>query len=206
MPKTPPNWDASSYATVAERMQAFRAAFPEAQVVTEVHPWRDGRVTVRADIYRNDVERRPAATGWASEKEGDGEINVSACLENAETSAVGRALANFGFAASRELFTSARRAPTAPVHLVREAPAPDDAARRVAFDARQLHADAVKDAQDAVFAAAREGLPDADVKRHLRVLTGRSVPPSDITRIERELRAWMRARFPSPPAPPDEPL
>ena len=86
MPKTPSTWDPSSYATVAERMQAFRAAFPAAHVVTRLHAWENGRITFRAAIYRNAEERRPAATGWASEKEGDGEINSTACLENAETS------------------------------------------------------------------------------------------------------------------------
>jgi hypothetical protein len=209
MPKTPQTWDASGYATVAERMQAFRAAHPEAQVVTELHTWENGRITFRAAIYRNAAEPRPAATGWASEREGDGEINTNACLENAETSAVGRALANLGYAGTRERagrepsHGTAHRRTDPPVRLVREASPRDakaDAERRAAFDARQEHADAVKDACSAVTAAERAGLPAADVRRHLRVLAGRSVPPSEIARIERELRAWMRARFPGPPA------
>src|SRR5204863_2856840 len=59
-----------------------------------------GEITFKALVYRSAAETLAAATGWASEREGDGDINTVACLENTETSAVGRALANLGFTAS----------------------------------------------------------------------------------------------------------
>jgi hypothetical protein len=52
-------------------------------------------------VFRTEKSRTPAATGWASERIGDGDINTVACLENTETSAIGRALANLGFTASK---------------------------------------------------------------------------------------------------------
>src|SRR6185503_10355901 len=55
-----------------------------------------------ARVYRDVADANPAATGWAREREGDGDINLVACLENTETSAVGRALANMGFTASSQ--------------------------------------------------------------------------------------------------------
>ncbi len=58
-------------------------------------------VVFRASVFRQASDSDAAATGWASEREGDGDINAVACLENTETSAVGRALANLGFTASR---------------------------------------------------------------------------------------------------------
>src|SRR5688500_6404141 len=58
-------------------------------------------VVFRASVYRTEKCRMPAATGWASERIGDGDINTVACLENTETSAIGRALANLGFTASK---------------------------------------------------------------------------------------------------------
>jgi hypothetical protein len=58
-------------------------------------------VVLRASVYRTEKSRTPAATGWASERIGDCDINRLACLENTETSAIGRALANLGFTASR---------------------------------------------------------------------------------------------------------
>ena len=184
MPKTPPNWDSSSYATVAERMQAFRAAYPDAQVVTELHSRADGRITFHASIYRSPEDRRPAATGWASEREGDGEINTTACLENAETSAVGRALANLGFTGVRPRGDEAR--PHRRVAEARPARGPDPAL--------QDSADAVNDVRATLRAAEREGMPGDDVRRLDALLGARSVPPSVLLRAERELRAWFDRR------------
>jgi len=104
MPKTDARFDPSGYALVADRIARFYQQFPTGRIVTKLHSRGErggvGEVTFRALVYRAADDRRPAATGWASEREGDGEINTVACLENAETSAVGRALANLGFSAS----------------------------------------------------------------------------------------------------------
>lgn len=186
MPKTPSNWDSSSYTPVAERMQAFRAEYPAAQVVTRLHAWENGRITFRASLYRNPEERRPAATGWASEREGDGEINNTACLENAETSAVGRALANLGFTGARPRDADDSRPP----RRVAEAPQPT----RGPDPALQDSANAVNDVRRTLRAAERAGMPAADVRRLDELLGARSVPPSTLVRAERELRAWFDGR------------
>jgi hypothetical protein len=218
VPKTTSVWNPAEYATVAERITAFYAAFPFGRIVTELAARTDRQVTFKAAVYRSVEETHPAATGWASEREGDGDVNAVACLENAETSAVGRALANLGFSASRlrpsreemqrgterSATHAARHRTVAPVQLVREVPATSGAKAESAvggaeFDARQRHADAVHDALVAVEAAERAGLPLAQVERYRHVLGARSVPPSEIARIERELRAWMRGRFPEVP-------
>jgi hypothetical protein len=217
MPKTPPTWNLGDYATVAERVTLFWAAYPRGRIVTRLASRSAREVTFVARVYRSDADVRAAATGWASEREGDGEVNTIACLENAETSAIGRALANLGFSASRHrasreemqrVTRQRERHGDAPVRLVREAPPtsgreapPASAASGAEFDARQRHADAVHDALVAVEAAERAGLPAAQVARHRRVLGARSVPPSEIARIERELRGWMRGRFPDAPGP-----
>jgi hypothetical protein len=83
-------------------------------------------IVFRASVYRTERSRVPSATGWASERVGDGDINTVACLENTETSAIGRALANLGFTASKnrpsaeEMAKAARvraRADGAPVEM-----------------------------------------------------------------------------------------
>lgn len=91
----------SEYAPVAERISLFYKAYPTGRIITELISRTDRDVVFKATVYRS-TEGEPAATGWAAEREGDSEINVVACLENTETSAIGRALANLGFTASRQ--------------------------------------------------------------------------------------------------------
>jgi hypothetical protein len=53
-------------------------------------------VTVRAEIYKMEVDARPVTTGIAQETKGQGGFaNKDAWVENCETSAIGRALANW---------------------------------------------------------------------------------------------------------------
>jgi hypothetical protein len=92
--------DLSAYALVADRITLFYQRFPAGRIVTELYSRSEREITFRALVFRGPADVEPAATGWASEREGDGEINEVACLENTETSAVGRALANLGFTAS----------------------------------------------------------------------------------------------------------
>ena len=130
MPKTTLAWNPDDYVPVRERLDAFRAAHPTGRIVTEMISEAHGRAIFRAFVFRSRSETEPAATGWASERQGDGEVNQSAHLENAETSAVGRALANLGFHATRaprgtEAPRAASRATEPPLLLVRE-PARDE--------------------------------------------------------------------------------
>src|SRR5688572_14544103 len=101
MPKTTSTTDLRDYALVSDRIELFYAEFPLGQIVTEIIARDEWETVVRASVYRNPSDARPSATGLAAEREGDGDINTVACLENTETSAVGRALANLGFLASR---------------------------------------------------------------------------------------------------------
>ena len=95
-------FDLASYAPVAERITLFYETFPRGRIITELMSRTERDVVFRALVYRDASDGDAAATGWAAEREGDGEINTVACLENTETSAIGRALANLGFTASRE--------------------------------------------------------------------------------------------------------
>jgi hypothetical protein len=120
MPKTTPDFDPETYAPVAERIELFYQRFPTGRVLTELVQHTAQEVVFRAAIYRAAEDPEPAATGWAAERVGDGDINAVACLENTETSAIGRALANLGFLASR-LRPSAEEVIKAALHLLRTA-------------------------------------------------------------------------------------
>ena len=100
MPKSDLTFSTDGYAPVADRVRLFYERFPTGRIVTHLVRRTTEEVVFRAEVFRSPSEREPAATGWAAEREGDGDINTVACLENTETSAVGRALANLGLVAS----------------------------------------------------------------------------------------------------------
>jgi hypothetical protein len=102
MPKAEHGYDLERYAPVARRITLFYERFPAGRIITSLVQ-RDARFVIFcARVYRTAEDAKPAATGWALEREGDGDVNAVACLENTETSAIGRALANLGFTASAE--------------------------------------------------------------------------------------------------------
>jgi hypothetical protein len=57
------------------------------------------RYVVKAYLYRTYLDQVAYSTGFAEEKDSDRGVNATSALENCETSAIGRALANAGFAA-----------------------------------------------------------------------------------------------------------
>lgn len=83
------------YTTVALRVHQFREAHPEFALLTEVVHRDLDCCVMRATIVN--AEGRVLATGHAEEFRKASEINRTSALENCETSAIGRALASFGF-------------------------------------------------------------------------------------------------------------
>ena len=67
------------------------------RVITHLVHYQENRCVFRAELYVGDVL---IATGWAEETRGDGNVNRTSHLENCESSAVGRALANAGLSGS----------------------------------------------------------------------------------------------------------
>src|SRR5215208_4277196 len=102
MGKSGPDFDPADYAPVAERIRLFYEAHPRGRIQTELVSRTPQEVVFKALIFRSPTDDLPAATGWAAEREGDGEINLVACLENTETAAIGGGLGNRGFTASRQ--------------------------------------------------------------------------------------------------------
>ena len=85
------------YTQVVHRMEAFRRTFGlELGVDTEIAVDDGQRVVVKARI--TDVEGKTIGSGYAEEIRGQGHVNQTSALENAETSAIGRALASIGLA------------------------------------------------------------------------------------------------------------
>jgi hypothetical protein len=95
------------YETVEERLVKFWKDHPDGQIHTHVLENTSSRFIVVASIYRTEADPRPWTTGLAEETVQGRGVNATSALENCETSAIGRALANAGYAtkgkrASRE--------------------------------------------------------------------------------------------------------
>lgn len=95
------------YETVEERLIKYWKDNPDGQIHTRVIESTASRFIVEASIFRTEADLRPWATGLAEETVQGRGVNSTSALENCETSAIGRALANAGYStkgkrASRE--------------------------------------------------------------------------------------------------------
>jgi hypothetical protein len=107
-----------NYQTVALRVGLFRKDFPDYSLITEIIHRSDQCVVMQAKIV--DPAGRVIATGHAEEYRQSSTINKTSALENAETSAIGRALAGLGFggtefATADEVANAITGKPAAPV-------------------------------------------------------------------------------------------
>lgn len=94
-----PGFNLDNYETVEERLVKFWADHADGRINTYIHYYDDTRILVRAEVYFDREDVRPVATGYAEELRGASPVNRTSHAENAETSAIGRALANCGYAA-----------------------------------------------------------------------------------------------------------
>lgn len=96
-------FDLSSYVTVNERIQTFWKKYPDGRIVTEIFHLDPAEITnrlvvIKAEIYTDaSPDSPPKAVDWAKEREGIGYVSKTSFIENASTSAIGRALATLGF-------------------------------------------------------------------------------------------------------------
>ena len=98
------------YETVEERLVKFWKEHPDGQIHTKLLDSSANRFIVSAEIFRTEADAKPWTTGLAEETVQGRGVNATSALENCETSAIGRALANAGYAtkgkrASREEMT-----------------------------------------------------------------------------------------------------
>jgi hypothetical protein len=185
MPKSDLRID-SEYAPVADRIALFYERFPTGRIVTQLAMHNEHEIVFQASVYRTEASRKPSATGWASERIGDGDINTVACLENTETSAIGRALANLGFTASKNRPSAEEMVKAARARQTQPAPAIDMPLQRLA--------DVATDALSLLAAARRMGFPPRRAHVVARALTSTESDDRLVNRWTRHLREWVATR------------
>lgn len=89
----------SDYEPVQDRIKKFYEKYPDGRIITNMESRENNTYIFKATLYKSesDIEKNvPLSTGWAQEMVGKGYVNQTSALENCETSAIGRALANIG--------------------------------------------------------------------------------------------------------------
>lgn len=179
------------YACVAERVQAFREICPEGCIFTDVNfrETSDGRQMCICKASVLDENSRLLATGHAYEVENSSQINETSFLENAETSAIGRALAVLGLgsetsmASAEEMVNALYQQDAASGNVpkfepkkVEAIPEPEDEkARKVAVDVCNM-----------LFGKA----PEAVQQRCKAMLNGRTIEALPIASLTK-LKLWL---------------
>ena len=85
------------YEPVASRLDRFLKAHPDARIITDLVHYSGDFAVFKAELWLNG---EIIATGWEEEVRNSSHINKTSHLANAETGALGRALANAGLSGS----------------------------------------------------------------------------------------------------------
>jgi hypothetical protein len=89
----------ADYETVEVRLEKFIKDYADFRISTELEVCEKDRYIVKAYLFKTTQCSSAFSTGLAEEKVTDRGVNQTSALENCETSAIGRALANAGYAA-----------------------------------------------------------------------------------------------------------
>jgi len=88
----------ADYEPVEVRLEKFIKDYPSFRIATELEVVEASRYIVKAYLYKDAGDSVAWATGYAEETVSARGVNQTSALENCETSAIGRALANAGYA------------------------------------------------------------------------------------------------------------
>jgi hypothetical protein len=88
----------ADYEPVEVRLEKFIKDYPAFRISTELEVVEATRYIVKAYLFKNSEDGVAWATGYAEETVSSRGVNQTSALENCETSAIGRALANAGYA------------------------------------------------------------------------------------------------------------
>jgi hypothetical protein len=87
-------FDLSNYETVEQRLVRWWAAYPNGRIATCMMNYTGDACVFYCELYADKDDKVPVATGYAEEIKSDRGVNATSFVENCETSAIGRAIAN----------------------------------------------------------------------------------------------------------------
>jgi len=93
-------FDLSNYETVEQRLVRWWAAYPNGRIYTCMMNYTGDACVFYCELYADKDDKVPVATGYAEEIKSDRGVNATSFVENCETSAIGRAIANCPLQAS----------------------------------------------------------------------------------------------------------
>jgi hypothetical protein len=96
------SFNPADYAEVAERLPAFWKDCARGRIITEIIVDDGTRIVIKAYLFADIADSVPTTTGFAEEIRGSSMVNKTSALENCETSAIGRALANYQYQGSKK--------------------------------------------------------------------------------------------------------
>jgi hypothetical protein len=96
------SFNPADYAEVAERLPLFWKDCPRGRIITEIIVDDGERIVIKASLFPTYEDHHPSTTGFAEEIRGSSMVNKTSALENCETSAIGRALANYQYQGSKK--------------------------------------------------------------------------------------------------------
>jgi hypothetical protein len=123
------NIKGKQYVLVSDRVLFFNEAYPKGSITTDLISTPEADTVIVKATVKPDAER--VFTGYSQATWGDGMVNKTAALENAETSAVGRALAFMGIGVIESIASADE------VRKATEYPARKPAAPAAPFDATE---------------------------------------------------------------------
>jgi hypothetical protein len=96
------SFNPADYAEVAERLPLFWKDCARGRIITEIIVDDGTRIVMKASLFATYEDHHPTTTGFAEEIRGSSMVNKTSALENCETSAIGRALANYQYQGSKK--------------------------------------------------------------------------------------------------------
>ncbi len=164
----------ADYEPVEVRLEKFIKDYPDFRISTELEVVEASRYIVKAYLFKTGQDSIAWATGYAEETVSTRGVNQTSALENCETSAIGRALANAGYAPKGKRPSREEMSKVAPNHPALKV------VKQEVFPGTRANITGVRpivDATATVTVKTRERLADTETESSSSTMTNSGINP-----------------------------